>query len=626
MKLYHPASHYRENGKSSFRLQLVLTDVASPLPRPPKYQKATPCSPIEPTDTDEFEVDLVDDSWLVAPYLSPQVTLTVNGVVARCDGGVAGCAVPPLTATTADEVGGRRRRRTQQAAEKAVDPAHPTPSHQVTGLDTTATASSRATTAGAGVSSAAVGAAPAAASGDAEETDDNLKFHPEAPFLPPIDDLAARAPLLSTGAEQPLGELRRAWAQLPAHSPARRLSADSMLRWSDSATWGGAPPPTSAQGTMNGTQIVFIPSGTHLLLDVPSVYVRIWVIEGSLSFADELNITLEAEAIIINHGELHVGSASTPFTHEATFLLRGHWQSAQLPVFGIKTIGLTHGKLSLHGQPRTPWLKLAATATAGTSTLTLESAPDGWQVGDALSITTISQSPLANCTLARDDECQVEEASVLSIDGATVTLVQPLRYNHAVESVSAAGRTVLLASEVINLKRNVRIVGSTGPGSAGFGGHVMLLQPTDGSTAIHYVELHRMGQAMRVGRYPLHLHAVTAEGGVGDLSGTSVVGVSVHHSFNRGINIHGGTGATVRNSTIYKNLGHAFFVEVYPRLGAIATPARDAINCGTVSRVIGIQDGSDTCIHAYMHTCIHAYMHTCILAYLHTCILAYLTG
>ena len=41
----------------------------------------------------------------------------------------------------------------------------------------------------------------------------------------------------------------------------------------------------------------------------------------------------------------------------------------------------------------------------------------------------------------------------------------------------------------------------------------------------------------------------------------SVVGVSIHHSFNRGVNIHGGRGATVSAVTIYKNLGHAFFLE-----------------------------------------------------------------
>lgn len=59
----------------------------------------------------------------------------------------------------------------------------------------------------------------------------------------------------------------------------------------------------------------------------------------------------------------------------------------------------------------------------------------------------------------------------------------------------------------------------------------------------------------------LHLHAVTEEGGVGDVSQVSILGVSVHHSFNRGINIHGGRGATVNGSTIYKSMGHAFFLE-----------------------------------------------------------------
>lgn len=89
----------------------------------------------------------------------------------------------------------------------------------------------------------------------------------------------------------------------------------------------------------------------------------------------------------------------------------------------------------------------------------------------------------------------------------------------------------------------------------------MLLQPTEGESAFTHVEFVRMGQAMRVGRYPLHLHAVSDSGGVGDVSNVTIHGVSVHHSFNRGINIHGGRGASVRHSTIYKNLGHAFFVE-----------------------------------------------------------------
>ena len=201
-----------------------------------------------------------------------------------------------------------------------------------------------------------------------------------------------------------------------------------------------------------------------------------------------------------------------------------------------------------------------ASIAAGSATLTLAQAPSGWLVGDRL-IVTSSTHHEANCTMLRKDACQTEEVTLVSIDGATVTLSAPLQYDHTVESLSADGRTVTLACEVANLNRNVKVRGSTGTGTAGFGGHVMLLQPTDGESIFSHVEFFRMGQAMRVGRYPLHLHAVTEEGGVGNVANVTISGVSVHHSFNRGVNIHGGSGATVRDTTIYKNLGHAFFVE-----------------------------------------------------------------
>ena len=34
-------------------------------------------------------------------------------------------------------------------------------------------------------------------------------------------------------------------------------------------------------------QIVYIPWGVHIVLDVAEVYVRIWVVEGTLSFAEK---------------------------------------------------------------------------------------------------------------------------------------------------------------------------------------------------------------------------------------------------------------------------------------------------------------------------------------------------
>ena len=204
---------------------------------------------------------------------------------------------------------------------------------------------------------------------------------------------------------------------------------------------------------------MYIPNGTQILLDV-SVYVRIWVIEGTLIVADEADIEIGAEAIIINHGELHVGSADAPFLHAATITLHGHWASPQLPIFGIKLLGLTKGKIFMYGKEKTSFCKLASTASAGEVTVTLEAAPEGWSEGDQLVLTSSTHD--VNCTMMRNDNCETEEVTLKSIIGTTLTLDAPLLYSHVVESVHADGRSVTLATEVVNLNRNVKIRGSDG--------------------------------------------------------------------------------------------------------------------------------------------------------------------
>ena len=86
----------------------------------------------------------------------------------------------------------------------------------------------------------------------------------------------------------------------------------------------------------------------------------------------------QADAVLINHGEFHIGSAAAPFAHNATISLHGGHQSLQLPVFGIKVVGMTRGKMMMYGLPKTPWLKLGAPAEIGSHTLTLDFAPTNW--------------------------------------------------------------------------------------------------------------------------------------------------------------------------------------------------------------------------------------------------------
>jgi hypothetical protein len=53
------------------------------------------------------------------------------------------------------------------------------------------------------------------------------------------------------------------------------------------------------------------------------------------------------------------------------------------------------------------------------------------------------------------------------------------------------------------------------------------------SLQFSHVELQWVGQAFRLGRYPIHFHMH------GDGSGSWVKGCSIHHSFQRAVTIHG---------------------------------------------------------------------------------------
>lgn len=520
LRVYHAASNSQRTGKSPMRLGLVMAPpLASALANgtgwerpvaPALYDKLTPCEvaqvdprPRRRDDSRRMEgehpIDLIDDSWLVMPHDQAQVVLRVGRQVARCAAAGDDCAVPP--ATTAAAPSRRRRNRALLQPQEEDD--------NESSKDLDDDDDKELGAAGGGRVLLPLSAATA----DVEdEDDDHIRSHAEVETLPELDGMLARAPLHrriallrelrqdSVMEEEAAGIAASEAAGRGVVGGRRRLSALPLpvLRWSDPATWGGLPPP-SANGNgslgVNGTDIMYIPNNTHILLDV-SVYIRVWVIEGILTLADEADIELEAEAIIVHHGELRVGSLDAPFAHRATLTLHGHWATPQLPTFGIKLIGLTQGKLFMHGQPKTPFLRLGASALAGSTTIQLESVPEGWQAGDELVV--ISGKHDVNCTMLRDDACETEEVVLSQIDGATLTLDAPLLYSHQVQTVAADGRVVTLAPEVINLNRNVRVRGSSGPGTAGFGGHVMLLQPTDGESMLHHVEFYRMGQAMRV--------------------------------------------------------------------------------------------------------------------------------
>ena len=96
---------------------------------------------------------------------------------------------------------------------------------------------------------------------------------------------------------------------------------------------------------------------------------------------------------------------------------------------GARVLGIMGGKLELHGASRTGWTTLDATAQAGATQITLATTTD-WRAGDRIVIASTDLNPL-----------WVDEATVVSVQGRTLTLSAPLGYAHWGTTQSFGGTT-----------------------------------------------------------------------------------------------------------------------------------------------------------------------------------------
>ncbi len=285
-----------------------------------------------------------------------------------------------------------------------------------------------------------------------------------------------------------------------------------------------------------------LPAGVSVLLDVsPPRLGSLSIPAGSaLVFADTADLTLRTDWIMLE-GALVVGSEAQPFGHQASILLTDSTPGEDVMGMGDRVLGVMGGTLELHGQNRTPWTRLAQTARAGTTTLTLQGAPT-WKPGDLLGLASTDFDP-----------AQSEEVAVRAVSGRTVTLATPLAYTHWGDPETVGSRTVSEQAEVGLLSRNVLIAATEDSVAGGIGGHVMVMK---GSTAhISGTEFTRMGQRNTLRRYPLHFHMM------GSAEGSYLRGSSLHDLFNRCVTVHGTSDLNIADNVAYGTTGHCFFME-----------------------------------------------------------------
>ncbi|XP_061164553.1 fibrocystin-L-like [Saccostrea echinata] len=348
--------------------------------------------------------------------------------------------------------------------------------------------------------------------------------------------------------------------------------------WSSTFTWENGILPKK-------DELVVIKEGHTVLLDISPPVLDTLLIDGGNLVFDTADIELQAQRILITKGgKLQVGTTDAPFPNKAQITLHGHVRSKELPVYGTKMIGVRNGSLELHGQRVvTTWTRLQTTAAAGATEIVLTH-PVDWKVNDVIVIATTGH---------RHTQQQTEQHTISSIsaDGRTLTLTQPLEYEHVGVLARYGEQDIELRAEVGILTRNIVIQGTnneewndpieacpdgfdTGEfarrrcfqglfgeemGTDQFGAHVILHapRPNTGSVVAHieYVEFNYVGQAFRLGRYPVHFHIN------GNMTGSYVRGCSFHKSFNRVVNVHGTDNVLVEYNVAYDTMGGAVFLE-----------------------------------------------------------------
>jgi cell migration-inducing and hyaluronan-binding protein len=337
------------------------------------------------------------------------------------------------------------------------------------------------------------------------------------------------AALMLEGGAQAFAQDAHAGMKMPANAEAAPSAVKQSL-WSNPASWPDGKVPKAGDA-------VTIGKDKDILLDVAPPALRSLTIEGKLSFSNERDLELKTEWIYLPGGELDIGSEAKPHTRNATITLTDNVPDENINTMGDRGIMLVKGTLSLHGDRKNAWTKLAATAKAGSARIDVLDA-SGWRKGDVIVLASTDF-----------DSKQAEERTIAAVSGNAITLDRPLKYMHygrITDGVDERG-------EVGMLSRNIKIQASEDAEKTYFGGHIMAMAGS--RMYVSGVELTRMGQNMHLARYPIHWHIL------GDGQGQYIENSAIHDTYSRCVTVHGTNNLRIQNNVTYNTVGHCYFME-----------------------------------------------------------------
>lgn len=188
--------------------------------------------------------------------------------------------------------------------------------------------------------------------------------------------------------------------------------------WSSASSWVGGVPTANAK--------VHIPAGVTITVDGEFSARIKWIrVDGRLRFTTNQNTRLLVETIgVTPNGELEIGKASQPVagnvTARITFIDNGNIDINYDPLLMSRGL-VSYGKVVMFGQWKTPFLKTNHWVPAGSNTITLESTPVNWKVGDQIVMSGI-----------KDKES--ETFTISAISGNQITLSAPTVKTRAIVS------------------------------------------------------------------------------------------------------------------------------------------------------------------------------------------------
>jgi len=389
-----------------------------------------------------------------------------------------------------------------------------------------------------------------------------------------------RQVVVSQGTPTPVGSyIVTANDRIPNFGANPTVTATASGSWSNPATWstGQVPAAGDIVSIGNGRVVTY-----DLVSDVPVKTVAIQS-GGSLRFRTDVNTRLYViNLLVLEGGELQIGTQANPVQPhvkaEVIFPNVAINTAADPEQWGNGLIAL--GRVTTHGAVKDDtFIRLATEAMAGSTTINLAFPANGWRVGDRVELPDTRQmyweiSP-DNAAANYQSQKELLNIAAISADGRTITLNQPLQFNH---KGARDGNGVLdFMPHVANLTRNIVFRSQS---ASGVRGHTLFTARADvdirytqfsglGRTTIEYFNnttYDAMGNPSHIGtnqsnRYPVNFHHLVgptspqANGHQFTFVGNSVFCPIEPMNFRWGIALHNSSYGLIQENTLFNWAG-----------------------------------------------------------------------